>query len=229
MEEKKRREIHSFVIRTSRMSEHQKRAYEKLYPVYGLDPGSETIDLDEVFGVEEPGRRRCLEIGFGMGYSLATMAEAMRDVDFLGIEVHKPGVGKLLSEVRRLGLDNVRVLRGDAVSLLRGPLRQAQFDGIQIFFPDPWPKKRHQKRRLIQGAYPEELAGHLKPGGYLYAVTDWEEYGEQMLEVLSRTNSLVNAYEGYAPRQPWRPVTAFERKGVAKNHVIRELFFLKRQ
>jgi tRNA (guanine-N7-)-methyltransferase len=209
------------------MSDHQKAAYRELYPVYGVDPEVEGVDLDELFGASSEERKRYLEIGFGMGYSLATMADAMRGADFLGIEVHRPGVGKLLSEIRRLGLENLRVIEGDAVELLRGPLAEAKFHGIHIFFPDPWPKKRHHKRRLIQGAYPDELAEHLYPGGYLYAVTDWEEYAEQMLETLSRAEKLTNAYEGFAPPQPWRPETPFERKGVAKSHLIRELFFLR--
>ncbi len=211
------------------MSDHQKAAYRELYPVYGLDPEVGGVDLDELFGASPEERKRYLEIGFGMGYSLATMADAMRGSDFLGIEVHTPGVGKLLSEIRRLGLENLRVIQGDAVELLRGPLAEAKFHGIHIFFPDPWPKKRHHKRRLIQGAYPDELAEHLYPGGYLYAVTDWEDYAEQMLETLSRAEKLANAYEGFAPRQPWRPETPFERKGVAKSHLIRELFFLRSQ
>lgn len=222
------REIKTFVIRTSRMSEHQKAAYEELYPVYGVPSDVDRIDLDALFGSSPGERPRFLEIGFGMGYSLATMADTMGNKDFLGIEVHKPGVGKLLSEVRRLNLENVRVIRGDAVQLLRGPLRNAQFHGIHIFFPDPWPKKRHHKRRLIQGSFPDELATHLHLGGYLYAVTDWEEYADQMLDLLSAADTLTNEYSGFAPRQPWRPETPFEKKGLAKNHQIRELFFRRR-
>ncbi|MFP4301704.1 MAG: tRNA (guanosine(46)-N7)-methyltransferase TrmB [Spirochaetaceae bacterium] len=227
MDEERKRRVRSFVIRTSRMSDHQKEAYRELYPVYGVDPKVERIELNELFGCSPAERQRYLEIGFGMGYSLAAMADAMRGADFLGIEVHRPGVGKLLSEIRRLGLENLRVIQGDAVELLRGPLEDAKFHGIHIFFPDPWPKKRHHKRRLIQGAYPDELAQHLYAGGYLYAVTDWEEYAEAMLEALSRSGKLENKYDGYAPRQPWRPETPFERKGVAKSHAIRELFFLR--
>ena len=228
MEEKHRKEVKSFVIRTSRMSDHQKEAYRELYPRYGLDPKAERIDLDRVFGTSAEQRKRYLEIGFGMGYSLATMAEAMPQADFLGIEVHRPGVGKVLSEIRRLELDNLRIIQGDAVQLLRGPLRHAQFHGIHIFFPDPWPKKRHHKRRLLQGEYPEELAEHIYSEGYLYAVTDWEEYAEQMLDALRRSSKLTNAYTGFADPQPWRPQTPFERKGLAKKHAIKELFFTRR-
>lgn len=224
---RRRKEVKSFVIRTSRMSDHQKEAYRELYPVYGVDASAQRVDLDELFSSTASKRKRYLEIGFGMGYSLAAMAEAMQESDFLGIEVHKPGVGKVLSEIRRLGLKNLRVIQGDAVSLLRGPLRESKFHGIHIFFPDPWPKKRHHKRRLIKGSFPDELAEHLYPAGYLYAVTDWQEYAEQMLEVLKASRKLRNAYHGFAPRQPWRPETPFERKGLAKNHEIRELFFLR--
>lgn len=207
------------------MSDHQKEAYRELYPLYGVDPEAQTIDLNGLFGTDPNERKRYLEIGFGMGYSLATMADAMREADFLGIEVHRPGIGKVLSEIRRLRLKNLRVVQGDAVELLRGPLREAKFHGIHIFFPDPWPKKRHHKRRLIQEGYPDELAEHLYPGGYLYAVTDWEEYAEQMLALFSNAKKLKNGYQGYAPKQPWRPETPFERKGRAKSHVIRELLF----
>lgn len=223
--EKTRKEVKSFVIRTSRMSDHQKAAYRELYPLYGVDPGVEGIDLDELFDSDPAHRKRYLEIGFGMGYSLAAMAKASPESDFLGIEVHKPGVGKVLSEIRRLGLENLRVIQGDAVSLIRGALSEAKFHGIHVFFPDPWPKKRHHKRRLIQGGYTDELADHLYRGGYLYTVTDWEDYAEQMLKVLSSSDKLRNAYGGFAPKQPWRPETPFERKGVAKGHRIRELFF----
>lgn len=225
--EKIRKEVKSFVIRTSRMSDHQKEAYRELYPLYGVDPEADRVDLDELFGSAASERKRYLEIGFGMGYSLAAMADAMRESDFLGIEVHKPGVGKVLSEIRRLRLENLRVIQGDAVSLLRGPLKEAKFHGIHIFFPDPWPKKRHHKRRLIQGSFPDELARHLYPSGYLYAVTDWQDYADQMLQVLKASEKLDNAYPGFAPRQPWRPETPFERKGLAKKHEIRELFFLR--
>ncbi len=222
----------SFVVRTTRMSPHQKAAYERLSPVFRIpvsDASTDRLSWSVLFPHRgsPDGRSRPLvmDIGFGMGGELAELAAERRDTDFLGVEVHKPGVGKLLSHIERLGLQNVRVIRYDAVFVCDRLIPEQSLDGIHLFFPDPWPKKRHNKRRLVKDGFPELVAPLLKDGGYLYAVTDWEEYAHQMLDVLTRSRLLVNRYEGFAEPQPWRPRTAFERKGLEQGHRIFEVLF----
>lgn len=177
-----------------------------------------------MFGRDAP---RVLEIGFGMGQSLVAMAAAAPATDFIGIEVHRPGVGKLLHSMAEQGVENIRIYCHDAVEVLRDCIPPASLDTIQIFFPDPWHKKRHHKRRLIQPAFAERLAAHLKPGGILHLATDWENYAEQMLEVLSATPGLENTAGAgdYSPRPESRPLTKFEARGERLGHGVRDLLF----
>ncbi|MFO8042760.1 MAG: tRNA (guanosine(46)-N7)-methyltransferase TrmB [Alkalispirochaeta sp.] len=228
---RKLRENRSFVIRQVRMSPHQKAAYDRLAPHYCITfdesrkPGD--FDWDTAFG--RSGARRIVDIGFGMGQELADLAEHHPETDFLGIEVHKPGIGRLLGQLEDRGLDNVRVVRHDAVLVCHQLIPRGTIDGIHLFFPDPWPKKRHHKRRLVRPGFPELIAPLMKRGGYFYAVTDWENYAQAMLEVLNSSALLENAAgTGFAPPQAWRPETAFERKGLAKGHSIFELLYRRR-
>ena len=229
------RQNRSFVIRQARMSPHQREAYDRLSPHYCI-PVEERRELvpfswEEVF----PHRARSrsserpiiVDIGFGMGNELAEIAGNTPESDFLGVEVHKPGVGRLLGEIERRGLTNVRVVRYDAVVVCGALIPPGTVDGVHLFFPDPWPKKRHHKRRLVRPGFPELIAAILKSEGYFYTVTDWRDYAEQMVTVLEGSSALVNRYPArtYAPPQPWRPQTAFERKGIAKGHEIYELVY----
>lgn len=229
--------IRSYVLRTTRMSDYQKKAYQRLKSVYCIPfTGAEHTDplsWEAVFPHRggAPYRPIILDIGFGMGDALAELAEHRRNTDFLGIEVHKPGVGKLLGEIESRSLENIRVVRYDAIPVCRYLIPPASLDGIHLFFPDPWPKKRHHKRRLVRPGFPEMVAPLLRKDGYLYMVTDWEDYAIQMLEILESSTEITNRYPGrpgaasFAPHQEWRPETAFERKGREKGHAIYELIF----
>ncbi len=226
------RENRSYVIRTTRMSPHQKNSLKRLRDRFCLppiDPGSpgSGYNWETVFPhrAADPLRPVILDIGFGMGGELAELASERRDADFLGIEVHAPGVGKLLSEIERLELENVRIAQQDAVVVCGQGVPPGSVAGVHLFFPDPWPKKRHHKRRLVRPGFPELVAPLLAPGGYLYMVTDWQDYAEQMLGVMEESAVLSNPHGGFAPPQPWRPQTAFERKGLAKGHRIYELLY----
>lgn len=218
--------IRSYVVRSGRMTDMQKVALEELYPKYGVPwtPGT-AITGELLFGRPMP---LIVEIGFGMGIATAAIAEALPDSGFLGLEVHAPGVGKLLSEIERLGLRNLRVMRHDAVDLVSQMLVPGSVDGFHVFFPDPWPKKRHHKRRLLGAEFVASLADRLKPGGYLYFVTDWEEYAEEVLSTMSAEPLLSNRYSSWAERQPWRPVTKFESRAIKDGRPIRELMFERR-
>ncbi len=205
------------------MTPSQRRALERLWPRYGL-PDSGPIDPAALFG---PGRPVTLEIGFGNGESLAAMAAAAPEAGFLGIEVHRPGIGHLLLAIERAGLTNLRLLEGDAVTLLGQRLAPASLDRILVFFPDPWPKQRHHKRRLIQPPFARLLAERLRPGGLLHLATDWEDYARQMLAVLDAEPLLSNqAGRGrFSPRPPDRPLTRFERRGQRLGHGTRDLLY----
>jgi tRNA (guanine-N7-)-methyltransferase len=209
------------------MSEHQRRAYEELYPRYGIEPGDGSLDFQALFADNPGARGIVVEIGFGMGEVTLEMATAFPDLNFLGIEVHKPGVGKLLSRIRERELRNLRVLRQDAVPVFENRIPSNALHGIHIFFPDPWPKKRHHKRRLLKVEHLKLFAQRLEPGGYLYAVTDWREYAEQILESSKKVTLLSNPYGGFAPRQDFRPQTSFERKGIEQGHQIFELYLTR--
>ncbi|MDR2028369.1 MAG: tRNA (guanosine(46)-N7)-methyltransferase TrmB [Treponema sp.] len=217
--------IKSYVLRAGRMSNAQRRSYETLMPRYGLPFSGEALDYRQVFGNDNP---VTLEIGFGMGLATALMAEANPGRNYLGIEVHRPGIGRLLWEIENRGLGNIRIIEHDAVEVLEGMAAPAAAAAFHVFFPDPWPKKRHHKRRLITRPFTGLLAAALCPGGYVYVVTDWADYGDWALAELSATPGLENAYGGFAPPQPWRPRTKFEDKGLLKNHEVRELYFIRK-
>lgn len=217
-----KRSIRSFVLRQGRMSDAQQRAYSDLMPKYGIAFCAELLDWEQAFGRKAP---RILEIGFGMGGATAQIAAAMPHQDYLGVEVHTPGVGALMRLLEDGQLGNVRIVQHDAVEVLRDMLAENTLDGIHIFFPDPWPKKRHHKRRLIQPALVGLLASRLKPGGYLHLATDWQEYAEWMLEVLNAEPVLKNTAENYAAKPEYRPETKFERRGLNLGHGVWDIVF----
>jgi tRNA (guanine-N7-)-methyltransferase len=216
--------IRSFVLRAGRMSIAQRRSYETLGARYILPYEKKPFDRSEVFGND---RSVTVEIGFGMGIATAMIAEANPDKNYLGIEVHTPGIGRLLWEIERRNLLNIRIVEHDAVEVLEDMVEDASIAAFHIFFPDPWPKKRHHKRRLVKRPFTDLLAAKLADGGYLYMATDWTEYGDWALAELSSTAFLKNAYAGFSPRQSWRPETKFERKGEAVAHELRELYFVR--
>ena len=207
------------------MSQAQQRALDTLLPAYGIPFGPAPLDFDRVFGRRAP---TILEIGFGMGETTAEIALARPGDNFLGIEVHGPGVGSLLKRIEAQRVGNVRVIRHDAVEVLASMIAPAALAGIHVFFPDPWPKKRHHKRRLLQPAFVRELALRLAPGGYLHVATDWEDYAGEMLAVLSAEPRLENIAQGFAPRPDYRPRTKFEARGLRLGHRVFDLVFRRR-
>ncbi|HVS78168.1 MAG TPA: tRNA (guanosine(46)-N7)-methyltransferase TrmB [Steroidobacteraceae bacterium] len=219
-----RRAIRSFVTRSGRITPAQERALEALWPKYGIELGGAPLDLDAIFGRRA---RRVAEIGFGNGENLLALAAARPAEDFLGIEVHRPGVGRLLLQLEQRALGNVRVLCHDAVEVLERYLQGQCLDEILILFPDPWPKKRHHKRRLIQPPFAGLLAARLKEGGALRLATDWEPYAEEMLTTLSAEARLRNvaADGGFVPRPAERSPTRFERRGERLGHQVWDLEF----
>ncbi|UJP06796.1 MAG: tRNA (guanosine(46)-N7)-methyltransferase TrmB [Nitrosomonas sp.] len=216
--------IRSFVLRQGRVSNAQRRACETLLPQYGIPFSENLLDLNQIFGREAP---KILEIGFGMGESTATIAQSRPENDYLGIEVHTPGVGSLLNQIEQLELTNLRIIQHDAVEVLQHMLPIACLDGVHIFFPDPWPKARHHKRRLIQQDLIARLCNPLKPGGYIHAATDWEDYAQQILHVLNQEAQLSNSAADYAPRPDYRPLTKFEQRGIKLGHGVWDLIFRK--
>ncbi len=219
------RHIKSFVLRQGHLTPGQKRAYDTLFPRFGIEYTGQPLDLDAAFGRQAA---KILEIGFGMGQASAEIAERHPEQDYLGIEVHGPGVGSLLKLVGEKQLENIRVIRHDAVEVVREMLPADSLDGIHIFFPDPWHKKRHNKRRLVQPEFVALLVSRLKPGAYLHLATDWEDYAVQMLEVLSANPDLVNTAAGYAPRPDYRPLTKFEQRGLRLGHGVWDLVFRRK-
>ena len=222
--EQPERRIRSFVRREGRFTSAQRLAFDTLWEQRGLDPEAGLLDLPALF----PGCTRfALEIGFGMGQSLAELASREPQTGFIGIEVHRPGVGKLLALAEEAELANLKVYCADAVEVLRRCIPDASLDLAMLFFPDPWPKKRHHKRRLVQPAFVEELRSKLKPGGVFHLATDWENYAEQMLEVLNAAPGWRNlaGEGGFAPRPASRPVTRFEARGERLGHQVRDLLF----
>ena len=220
-----RRPVRSFVLRQGRLSPAQARACETLLPMFGIAYDPRLLDLDAAFG--RPALR-VLEIGFGMGDATIAIAAAQPQTDFLALEVHTPGVGSLLKQIDEKGMSNIRVMQHDAVEVVSHMLAPATLDAVHIFFPDPWPKKRHHKRRLIQPPFVALLASRLKPGGYIHLATDWQEYAEQMLAVLSTEPTLTNIADAYAPRPDYRPQTKFETRGLKLGHGVWDLVFRKR-
>ena len=216
--------IRSFVLRQGRYSPAQQRAVAELMPLYGVPYRASPLDLAALFGRKSP---VVAEIGFGMGETTARIAAASPGTDFLAIEVHSPGVGSLLKQIGEAGLSNVRLIQHDAVDVLRDMVPPDCLAAIHVFFPDPWPKKRHHKRRLLQPEFVELAASRLAPGGRLHVATDWQEYAEHVLAVLSASALLRNTEKGFAPRPAHRPETKFERRGLKLGHGVWDLLFTR--
>jgi len=219
------RPIRSFVLRAGRMGPGQQRALAELGPRFVLPYQARALDFAAVFGRDAP---TVLEIGFGMGDATAQIAAALPGTNFIGIEVHAPGVGALLKRIGELGLTNLRLVQHDAVEVLESMIPPQSLAGVHVYFPDPWHKKRHHKRRLIQPPWIGQLVTRLAPGGYLHCATDWQPYAEQMLQVLGAEAALVNTAEAYAPRPAWRPQTKFETRGLKLGHSVWDLLFRRR-
>ena len=219
------RGIKSFVLRAGRMGPGQVRALETLGPRYVIPYSQQRFDPQAAFGRSAP---LVLEIGFGMGDATAAIAQALPGTDFLGVEVHTPGVGALLKQIGEREIANLRIVQHDAVEVLEHMVAPGSLAGVHVFFPDPWHKKKHNKRRLIQSPFVAKLAAHLAPGGYLHCATDWQPYAEQMLEVLSAEPALANTADGYAPKPAYRPLTKFENRGLKLGHGVWDLVFTKR-
>jgi tRNA (guanine-N7-)-methyltransferase len=220
-----RRPIRSFVLRQGRTSPAQARALDELGPRFCLPFAPGWLDPARVFGRTAP----CiLEIGCGMGETTAAIAAARLAEDFLGVEVHGPGVGSLLNRIDAQALTNVRIVRYDAVDVVAAMIAPASLAGIHVFFPDPWPKKRHHKRRLLKPGFVHELALRLSPGGYLHVATDWEAYAQEILATLTDEPLLANTADGYAPRPAYRPLTKFESRGIKLGHGVWDLVFRRR-
>ena len=217
--------IRSFVLRQGRMSPAQSRYLEQLMPTVGIDYAPAPIDPCALFGREAP---VVVEIGFGMGAATAEIALTRPDEDFIGIEVHAPGVGNLCKLIDEQRIDNLRIVQHDAVEVLRDMIAPASLAGVHIYFPDPWPKKRHHKRRLVQASLVRLVAERLAPGGYLHCATDWQDYAEQMLLVLAAEPLLENTADGFAPRPEFRPLTKFEARGLRLGHGVWDLVFRRR-
>jgi tRNA (guanine-N7-)-methyltransferase len=220
------RSVRSYVLRAGRITDAQQRALAELWPRYGVDFAATFLDLDRLFGRVAP---RTLEIGFGNGEHLLARALAAPERDFLGIEVHRPGIGHLLLAAGKAGLGNLRVIAHDAVEVLQQQIEAASLDELQLLFPDPWPKARHHKRRIVQSAFADLAASRLKPEGRLHVATDWEPYAEDMLSVLAGCEALRNAAEhgGFSEQVMLRSATRFERRGERLGHRVRELLFVR--
>jgi tRNA (guanine-N7-)-methyltransferase len=218
--------IKSYVRRAGRTTTGQAKAFEELAPRFVLNYRAEPLDAATAFGRTAP---LILEIGFGMGEATAHIARVRPDDNFLCCEVHEPGVGALLKRIGEQDIHNIRILQHDAVEVIDHMLQPGSLDGVHIFFPDPWHKKRHNKRRLIQPPLVAKLAARLKPGGYLHCATDWQPYAEQMLEVLGQEPLLVNTAQGYAPQPEYRPLTKFENRGLRLGHGVWDIVFTRRK
>jgi tRNA (guanine-N7-)-methyltransferase len=212
-------------MRAGRTTEGQARALSELGPKFVLPYAPQPLDLATVFGRQGP---VVFEIGFGMGDATAKIAEFLPDTDFIGCEVHEPGVGALLKQLGERQLSNVRIVQDDAVEVLKHMVPHGSLTGVHIFFPDPWHKKKHNKRRLIQHSFVAEIVKHLAPGGYLHCATDWEPYAQQMLAVLSAELALANTAESYAEKPAYRPLTKFENRGLRLGHGVWDLVFVKK-
>jgi tRNA (guanine-N7-)-methyltransferase len=221
------RHIRSFVLRAGRTTAAQERALSELWPRYGIAAGPTPLDLDVLFGRQA---RCCLEIGFGAGEVIGSLSEAHPEIDYLGIEVHRSGVGRLLLRAHQVGAKNLRVICQDAVEVLRDHIANKSFDEILVFFPDPWHKKRHHKRRLIDAGFAQLAASKLRPRGVLRLATDWQDYAEQMLEVGNACDALqsLSLEGGYVERPQFRPPTRFERRGQRLGHGVWDLAYEKR-
>ncbi len=217
--------IRSYIRRQGRATAGQKNAIDNAWNKYCLD-ADKTYDYDEVFGRVAP---LIVEIGFGNGSSLAEMAQANPDLNYLGIEVHRPGVGSLIMQLEQKGLTNVRIYHHDAIEILEEKIQDHVVAGVHLFFPDPWQKRRHHKRRIVRPSFIELLHKKLVSGGYFHAATDWEHYANDMLKILSSSGQLINtsADNGYSPRPEYRPLTKFENRGLRLGHGVWDLIFKK--
>ncbi len=224
--EHKHRRIRSFVLRQGRVTKGQANALETQWPQYGVEYGLQSIDLNALFGRKDS--QKILEIGFGMGETTAKIAQTLPDCDFLAAEVHTPGVGALLKLIEELALTNIRIIQHDVVEVLQNMITDAGLDGVHIFFPDPWHKKRHHKRRLIQAEFVKLLCSKLKMGGYLHVATDWQEYAEWVLEVLNAEDQLKNIAQDYAEKPSYRPLTKFENRGIKLGHGVWDMVFIRK-
>jgi len=218
------RTVRSFVRREGRLTAAQQRALETLWPRFGINEGEDIINLEDLFSRDAP---KVIEIGFGNGASLAQMASNQPDQDFIGVEVHRPGVGQLLNLIEQHNLTNLRVACTDAVELLKHRINNDSLDRVQLYFPDPWHKKRHHKRRIIQPKFVNLLASKIKSGGHLHMATDWQHYAEQMLDDLSTNKSFINCADDatYIARPDYRPLTKFEQRGQRLGHGVWDLLF----
>ena len=225
MEEPPRRAVRSFVLRQGRVSNAQQRAWDTLYPKFGIPFTGQSLDAPSVFERVAP---LIVEIGSGMGETSVAIAKAHPENDYIAIEVHLPGVGSLLKAIEEEALANLRVIRHDAVEVLEKMIPEESLAGLHVFFPDPWPKKRHNKRRIIQPPLVALMAGKLAPGGYLHLATDWQAYAEHMLEVLSGEPMLENSAKDYAPRPAYRPQTKFEARGLKLGHGVWDLVYRRK-
>jgi len=216
--------IKTYVLRAGRMTESERRNYSDLRQKWCIPFEHKLLNFTEVFGNTNP---VTVEIGFGMGQATALIAAANPDKNYLGMEVHVPGIGRLLGEIKNRSLTNLFIIEYDAIEAIATMIPDNSVSAFHIFFPDPWPKKRHHKRRLVQRPHTDLLAKKLSAGGYLYMVTDWDDYAQTALAELSSTPSLKNKFETFAPHQSWRPMTRFEQKGIEAGRQIRELYFEK--
>lgn len=219
------RRIRSFVLRQGRLTKAQERALQTMGPIFCVPYQDKQISLDTTFGRQAP---KVLEIGFGMGDATAKIANTLPERDFLAVEVHTPGVGSLLKLMEETSIQNIRIIQHDAVEVLQNMLPEECLDGVHIFFPDPWHKKRHHKRRLIQSEFVKLLCSRLKAGGYIHVATDWQEYAEWVLDVLRQEPMLVNTAEAYAVKPEYRPLTKFENRGIKLGHGVWDMVFTKR-
>lgn len=226
MQNEFKRKIRSFVRREGRITKGQQRALDELFPRFGVDAAEGLLDLNQIFGRDAA---KILEIGFGNGTSLASMASAAPEMDYLGIEVHRPGVGNLLLQIEAQQLTNVRVICDDAVEVLKHRIADHSLEGVHIFFPDPWHKKKHHKRRLVQPEFVNLLARKLKPGGVIHLATDWEDYAIHMMEVMTQAQGFKNlaGAGNYRERPDYRPLTKFEQRGHRLGHGVWDLLFEK--
>jgi len=226
LEDLKNRRIRSFVLRQGRLTKGQERALATGWPQFGIDYSESEINLSQTFGRAES--KKILEIGFGMGESTAKIAQILPESDFITVEVHTPGVGSLLKLIQEQALTNIRIIQHDVVEVLQHMLPDSSLDGVHIFFPDPWHKKRHYKRRLIQAEFIKLLCSKLKSGAYIHVATDWQEYAEWILEALKAEVQLKNTAADYAEKPSYRPLTKFENRGIKLGHGVWDLVFEKK-
>ncbi|MES2579147.1 MAG: tRNA (guanosine(46)-N7)-methyltransferase TrmB [Pseudomonadota bacterium] len=226
----KNRRIRSFVLRQGRLTKGQERALQEVWPQFGVEYAENLLDLNATFNRADS--KKILEIGFGMGESTAKIAQTLPSCDFLAAEVHTPGVGSLLKLIQEGNISNIRVIQHDVVEVLQHMIADASLDGVHIFFPDPWHKKRHHKRRLIQAGFIKQLCAKLKVGAYIHVATDWQEYAEWVLDVLKAESQLQNTAtdltQEYAEKPSYRPLTKFENRGIKLGHGVWDLVFLKK-